>query len=83
MEKVHITLIQELHAVVLLLCRMPFHLSGKMIVLYLGNSTAKAYLCNQGCMVLFSFQTGLLHIEPGQQAWLYSYSSVHTYPSPC
>ena len=30
------------------LCRMAFHLSGKVVALHLGNITAKAYLCNQG-----------------------------------
>ena len=29
-------------------CRMAFHLSGKVVALHLDNSTAKAYLCNQG-----------------------------------
>ena len=32
----------------MMLCRMAFHLSGKVVVLHLDNSTAKAYLCNQG-----------------------------------
>ena len=31
-----------------MLHRMAFHLSGKVVVLHLDNSTAKAYLCNQG-----------------------------------
>ena len=43
----HIAL-QELQAVVIMLCRMAFCLSGKMVPLHLDNSTAKAYLCNQG-----------------------------------
>ena len=43
----HIAL-QELQAVVVMLCRMAFCLSGKVVALHLGNSTAKAYLCNQG-----------------------------------
>ena len=43
----HIAL-QELQAIVMMLCRMAFHLSGKVVALHLDNSTAKAYLCNQG-----------------------------------
>ena len=31
-----------------MLRRMAFHLSGKVVALHLDNSTAKAYLCNQG-----------------------------------
>ena len=31
----------------MMLCRMAFHLSGKVVALHLDNSTAKAYLCNQ------------------------------------
>ena len=31
-----------------MLHRMAFHLSGKVVALHLDNSTAKAYLCNQG-----------------------------------
>ena len=32
----------------MMLCRMAFHLFGKVVALHLDNSTAKAYLCNQG-----------------------------------
>ena len=39
---------QELKAVAVMLCRMAFCLSGKVVTLHLDNSTAKAYLCNQG-----------------------------------
>ena len=46
----HIAL-QELQAVAIMLHRMAFCLSGKMVALYLDNSTAKAYLCNQGGIV--------------------------------
>ena len=45
--RAHIAL-QELHAVAIMLCRMAFCLSGKVVALHLDNSTAKAYLCNQG-----------------------------------
>ena len=43
----HIAL-QELQAVAIMLHRMAFHLSGKVVALHLDNSTAKAFLCNQG-----------------------------------
>ena len=45
--RAHIAL-QELQAVAVLLHRMAFHLSGKVVALHLDNSTTKAYLCNQG-----------------------------------
>ena len=45
--RAHIAL-QELQAVAIMLCRMAFCLSGKVVALHLDNSTAKAYLCNQG-----------------------------------
>ena len=32
----------------MMLHRIAFHLSGKVVALHLDNSTAKAYLCNQG-----------------------------------
>ena len=45
--RAHIAL-QELQAAAVMLCRMAFHLSGKVVALHWDNSTAKAYLCNQG-----------------------------------
>ena len=45
--RAHIAL-QELQAVAIMLHRMAFCLSGKVVALYLDNSIAKAYLCNQG-----------------------------------
>ena len=47
MCRAHIAL-QELKAIAMMLCRMAFHLSGKMVALHLDNSTAEACLCNQG-----------------------------------
>ena len=47
MCRAHIAL-QELQVVVMMLCRMAFYLSGKVVALHLDNSTVKAYLCNQG-----------------------------------
>ena len=32
----------------MMLCRIAFHLSGKVVALHLDKSMAKAYLCNQG-----------------------------------
>ena len=48
--RAHIAL-QELQAIVMMLHRMAYHLSHKVVALHLDNSTAKAYLCNQGCTV--------------------------------
>ena len=47
LSRAHIAL-QELQAVAIMFCRMAFYLSGKVVALHLDNSTAKAYLCNQG-----------------------------------
>ena len=43
--RAHIAL-QELHAVAIMLCKMAFWLSGKVVALHLDKRTAKAYLCN-------------------------------------
>ena len=40
--------LQELQTIAMMLHRMAFCLSGKVVALHLDNSTAKAYLCNQG-----------------------------------
>ena len=45
--RAHIAL-QERQAVAIMLHRMAFCPSGKVVALHLDNSTAKAYLCNQG-----------------------------------
>ena len=45
--RAHIAL-QELQAVAMMLQRMAFYLSGKVVALHLDNTTAKSYLCNQG-----------------------------------
>ena len=47
MCRAHIAL-EELQAIAMMLSRMAFCLSGKVVALHLDNSTAKAYLCNQG-----------------------------------
>ena len=46
-HRVHIV-VQELQAISLMLHRMTFQLSGKVVAFQLGSSTAKAYLCKQG-----------------------------------
>ena len=46
MDKAHITF-QELKGVLVMLHRMAFWLSGKVVALPLDNSTAKSYFCNQ------------------------------------
>ena len=45
--RAHIAL-QELQVVAMMLHRMAFCLSGKVVVLHLNNSNAMAYLCHQG-----------------------------------
>ena len=40
--------LQEPQAVAVMLHRMAFYLSGKLVALLLDNGTAKAYFCNQG-----------------------------------
>ena len=45
--RAHIAL-QELQTITMMLHRMAFHLSYLVVALHLDNSTAKAYLCNQG-----------------------------------
>ena len=47
LSRAHIAL-QELQAVAVMLCRMAFCHSGKVVALHLDKSTAKTYLCNQG-----------------------------------
>ena len=47
MCRAHIAL-WELQAISMMLCRMAFCLSGKVVALHWDNSTAKAYLYNQG-----------------------------------
>ena len=61
MFRVH-TAIQELQAVTLMSCRMPFQLSGKLVALQLDNSTAKAYVCNEGGTVFLFLSIFVCHI---------------------
>ena len=66
--RAHIAL-QGLQAVAMILCRMAFYLSGKVVALHLDNSTAKAYLCNQGDTV-FPFLSRLA-------CWILSLTDKH------
>ena len=47
MYRTHIAL-QELQTVAMMLPRLAFHLSGKVVALHLDKSNVKVYLCNQG-----------------------------------
>ena len=52
--RAHIAL-QELQAIAMMLCRVAFCLSGKVVTLHLDNSIAKGYLCNQVVQCLLFF----------------------------
>ena len=83
----HIAL-QELQAVAMILHRMAFCLSGKMVALHLDNNTAKAYLCNQGgtvspflsrlsCQILSKVAQTAFHLRGGPAGIL----SFHSMPA--
>ena len=48
--------LQGLQVDVIIWHRMIYHLSGKAVAMYFYNSTAKAYVCNQGGTVPFFLQ---------------------------
>ena len=74
----------ELQLVAMMLHKISFQLSGKVVPLNLDNCTGKAYLCNQGGTVFnFSFQNSLPDIESDEQTQYYSYFSKHSYHSQC
>ena len=52
MCRAHIAL-QELQPVAMMLCRMAFLLSGKVVALHLDNSTTKAYVIKVVQCLLF------------------------------
>ena len=54
----HIAL-QELQTIAMMLCRLAFCLSGKVVALHLDSSTEKAYLSKHSGSVSFSYHTGL------------------------
>ena len=79
---VRLITLQEIQVVAMMLRRMVFQLSGKVVALHLDNSTVKV-MQSGWCSISFSFQTDLLNVESDQQAWYYSYSSIHCYLSQC
>ena len=71
MSKAHIAL-QELQAVAIMLYRMTFWLSGKMVVLHLDNSTVSHFLSRLACKILsLTDKHSITH------------SSIYSYPSQC
>ena len=83
MCRAHIAL-QELKAIAMMLHRMAFHLSDRVVALHLDNSNANAYLCNQGNTVSpFLSRLDFQDTESDQQAWYYSYSNIHSYSPQC
>ena len=67
-----------------MLHRMAFRLSGKVVALHLDNSTAKAYLCNQGGTVspfLSRLACGILSLTDKHGITLLP--SIHSYPPQC
>ena len=76
--RAHIVL-QELQAVAMILHRIAFCLSDKVVALHLDNSTVKAYLCNQdGTVSPFLSRLACQILSLHWQAWYYSYSSIHS-----
>ena len=69
MCRAHIAL-QEFQAITMMLHRMAFCLTGKVVALHLDNNTAKAYLCNQGGTVS-SFLSS-------QACWILSLTDKHS-----
>ena len=83
LSRAHIA-VQELQAVAVMLHRMAFCLSGKVVALHLDNSTAKAYLCNQGGTVspfLSRLACGILSLTDKHGITLLP--SIHSYPPQC
>ena len=76
--------LQELQAVAIMLHRMVFHLSGKLVALQLDNSTAKAYLCNLGGTV-YPFLSRLVYqiLSLTDKHSITLYSSIHSFPFQC
>ena len=83
LSRAHIAL-QELQAVAVMLRRMAFCLSGRVVALHLDNSTAKAYLCNQGGTVSpFLSRLACQILSLTDKTWYYPSSSIHSYPPQC
>ena len=68
----------DLKVIAMMLHRMAFHLSDKVVALHLDNSTTKGYLCNQGSIV-----SPFLSRLACWQAQYYSHSSIFSFPSQC
>ena len=79
MCKVNIAL-QEPQAVSLMLHRMVFHLTGKVVALHMDSNTAEAYLCNQGGRVSLSPSRMACHIL--NQALRYGITLILAYILP-
>ena len=79
----HIAL-QELQAITMMLHRMDFYLSGKLVALHLDNSSAKV-ICVikvlQCLLLLPDWPSSLLSLT--WQAQYYSNSSIYSYPPQC
>ena len=80
--RAHIAL-QELEVITMMLHRMAFHLSGKVIALHMDNSTARAYLCNQGGTVSPIPSRLACQILNLTDEHSITYSSIHSHPSQC
>ena len=83
MHIAHIAL-EKCQVVTLTLYKMAFCLSNKVVAFYLDNSTAKAYLCNQGGTTSLFLSTLACYILSLADKHGYcSDSSICTYPSQC
>ena len=82
MCRAHIAL-QECQAIAMMLHRMAFHLSGKEVALHLDNSTAKAYLCNQGGTVSSFLSRLACQIMSLTNKHGITHSSIHSYQPQC
>ena len=82
MCRVHIA-IQEFQAVVLMLCRLAFQFSNKVVTLELDILLWKLFCVKKWYSISTSYQTCLPHIESGWQASYYFYCSIHSYPFQC
>ena len=54
-----------------MLCKMAFQLFCKGVALHLDNSTAKAFLCNQGGTLSLSITDGLANMVPAWDGEIY------------
>ena len=67
-----------------MLHRIVFCLSGKVVDLYLDNSTAKVYQCSQGGIVSpFLSRLACQILSLTDKHSIISSSSIHSYPSQC